>query len=1241
MQNLFAEQVINAKRCVKFIVTSKTGINYTMLRQWSLLTIICFINCYLVDCSWMSLYIPKLDTTCVLTEKAIRHEDVHHIKQTYCSMESCVADCVRLLPSCKLIKYSPFAKVCNLYYENATDHILQPIDQIGQSIHLLLHSCHKDFSNIPVGIMVPSVYQRNNSATIHTPSTHKNCHFYELPFVENFYAQRIHLITTISLNRCIAFCQAPTYTSCNSVLFSAQEGTCLLLSRATNSTFFGGIIPTLQTSALFFIISVCFNDFDFPHAYSIPRFGEIAPTVYNIFNVTVSLYCVHFYATKAGIRLRLWETVDESQCLMICLDNFLADNCDAYYFSYGEKTCLTFRIRKTHALQNSPFNRHIIKFSDDGILINIAKDPRMLRLKHSNHFTTEAKVSLFQFKEICTVKHSVSNVIPWINLVQLYANVSFLNECISICRFKRNFGLCQGIAYSKESKACLTTVLGNYEDEVYLNEGYHFFTLNNCSKDRGEERADNDQPELHLLPILDEVCQLEFYKPLFLSGWSLCRHTNAVLFTSLMKAAFYSKECVTCNIISSEKGLLWKPFVGNRVESILELTDAQWWRHCPTADNPADILTRGCRMTDLMEIRVHNFVLHSIEMVRRRYATESARHQDDVNKGRWMMGRVLEPLHGRDGVVRSVRLKVAKGEITRPTKKLRQLEPAVIDGVPPSSGEDLVGLYIRKTGRNTGENVTGISRDNRQWSTLAIIFFINCYLVDCSWMSLYIPKLDTTCVLIAKAIRHEDVHHIKQTYCSMESCVAACVRLLPSCNLIKYSPFAKVCNLYYENATVPILPQIDQIGQSMHLLLHSCHKDISSIPAGIIVQSVYQRNKSATIHTPSTHKNCHFYELPFVESFYAERVHLIVTSSLKRCIAFCEAPTYTSCNSVLFSAQEETCLLLSGATNSTLFGGIIPTLQTSALFFIISTCYNDFDFPYAYSIPRFEEIAPTVYNIFNVTVSLYRVHFYATKAGIRIGLWETENDNYCLMICIDEFLADYCDGYYFSHGENTCLTFNIEKKYALPNSPLNRRIIQFFDEICTVQHSISNVIPWINLVQQYENISYLNDCIRICRFIRDFGLCQGVAYSKESKVCVTAVFGNNDDEVYLNEGYHFLTLSNCSKDRENERADNDPPELHVCPILDEVCQLEFYEPLFLTGWSVIIEIRNIATLQECVTNCAAVMHAGHCAAIYFIHQSCFLLERMTHLQNHFIRENDSVFAELLFCEPNIRYTLSA
>ncbi|KRY31186.1 hypothetical protein T01_3480, partial [Trichinella spiralis] len=305
-----------------------------------------------------------------------------------------------------------------------------------------------------------------------------------------------------------------------------------------------------------------------------------------------------------------------------------------------------------------------------------------------------------------------------------------------------------------------------------------------------------------------------------------------------------------------------------------------------------------------------------------------------------------------------------------------------------------------------------------------------------------------------------------------------------------------------------------------------------------------------------------------------------------------------------------------------------------------------------------------------LTVSLYRVHFYATKAGIRIGLWETVDEIHCIMICLDKLLADYCDGYFFSYGEKTCLTFSIRKKYALPNSPLNRRIIQFsddgllvnivkdlrmlrlkhsnhfttdakvslfqFKEICTVKHSVSSVIPCIKLGKLYANISFLNDCIRICRFMRNFELCEGIAYSKESEVCLTTVLGNCDDEVYLNEGYHFFTLNNCSKDRENERVDNDQPELHVLPILDEVCQLEFYKPLFLSDWSVITEVVNTTTLLECLTNCAAVMQTNKCSAIYFIDESCFLLERMTHLQSYFIRERASVFVELLFCEPSIR-----
>ncbi|XP_003382269.1 Pao retrotransposon peptidase family protein [Trichinella spiralis] len=45
----------------------------------------------------------------------------------------------------------------------------------------------------------------------------------------------------------------------------------------------------------------------------------------------------------------------------------------------------------------------------------------------------------------------------------------------------------------------------------------------------------------------------------------------------------------------------WKPFVANRVQEILSRTEPSQWRHCPTADNPADKLSRGCALDTLRE----------------------------------------------------------------------------------------------------------------------------------------------------------------------------------------------------------------------------------------------------------------------------------------------------------------------------------------------------------------------------------------------------------------------------------------------------------------------------------------------------------------------------------------------------------------------------------------------------------------------------------------------------------------
>ncbi|KRZ81445.1 hypothetical protein T08_8363, partial [Trichinella sp. T8] len=45
----------------------------------------------------------------------------------------------------------------------------------------------------------------------------------------------------------------------------------------------------------------------------------------------------------------------------------------------------------------------------------------------------------------------------------------------------------------------------------------------------------------------------------------------------------------------------WKPFVANRVQEILSRTEPSQWRHSPTADNPADKLSRGCALDTLRE----------------------------------------------------------------------------------------------------------------------------------------------------------------------------------------------------------------------------------------------------------------------------------------------------------------------------------------------------------------------------------------------------------------------------------------------------------------------------------------------------------------------------------------------------------------------------------------------------------------------------------------------------------------
>ena len=57
-------------------------------------------------------------------------------------------------------------------------------------------------------------------------------------------------------------------------------------------------------------------------------------------------------------------------------------------------------------------------------------------------------------------------------------------------------------------------------------------------------------------------------------------------------------------------GKEWKPFVQNRVNKIRRLVPAQYWRHFPGRDNPADLPSRGVAPTELVRNSLWQHGLH-------------------------------------------------------------------------------------------------------------------------------------------------------------------------------------------------------------------------------------------------------------------------------------------------------------------------------------------------------------------------------------------------------------------------------------------------------------------------------------------------------------------------------------------------------------------------------------------------------------------------------------------------------
>ncbi|KRZ17980.1 hypothetical protein T11_4735, partial [Trichinella zimbabwensis] len=118
-----------------------------------------------------------------------------------------------------------------------------------------------------------------------------------------------------------------------------------------------------------------------------------------------------------------------------------------------------------------------------------------------------------------------------------------------------------------------------------------------------------------------------------------------------------------------------------------------------------------------------------------------------------------------------------------------------------------------------------------------------------------------------------------------------------------------------------------------------------------------------------------------------------------------------------------------------------------------------------------------------------------------------------------------------------------------------------------------------------------------------------------------------------NMSYELISEIRSTIDRRSERRNNPPPMRYYLKETGEICVLEFYNSTQLNGFNPIETFGNIENIKSCIYACRLRYFLYICLAInYTMKKQCTLLRKESNHEIYNV-ESQSLFAEILFCEP--------